>query len=84
MIFLRHDGQHEADETGDFLPSHAPSAKFLFETNERFRKPFVAVTYSKQTTGSLSIRYKWKLHHSSPPCKKIANNLVPQLGDPRA
>jgi hypothetical protein len=84
MIFLRHDGQHEPDEGGDFLPARAPSAKFLFDTNERFRKSFIAVTHSKQTTGSLSVRYQWKLHQRPPLCKKIANNLVPQLGDPRA
>jgi hypothetical protein len=82
MIFLRHDGQQEPDETRNFLPSCAPSAKYLFDTNERFRKSLIAVTHPKQTTGPLSIRYKRKLQHSPALGKKIANYLVPKLGAP--
>jgi len=73
MIFLRHDDQHEPDETPNFLPSPGASAQFLFDTHECFRKSFIGVTGSNRTAGQLSIRYESKLHRTPPPCKKIAN-----------
>jgi hypothetical protein len=84
MIFLRHDGQHELDGTPNFLPSPAPGAKFLFDTNERSRTSFIAVTHSKQTTDPLSVRYKSKRHRIPPLCQKVASDLIPKLRDPRA
>jgi hypothetical protein len=75
MIFLRDYGHHESHETPNFVPSAAPNTKFLFRTNERLKKTGIAVTHSKQTTGALSIQYKWKLHYTPPPSRKIAISL---------
>jgi hypothetical protein len=83
MIFLRHDGQHEPDGAPE-LPSRAPRAKFLLDTNQGFGEPFIAVTHSKQTTDPLSVRYKSKRHRIPPLCQKVASDLIPKLRDPRA
>jgi hypothetical protein len=53
VIFLHHHGHHESDETPNCISTPAPSARFLFDTNERFKKSDIAVTDSKQTADFL-------------------------------
>jgi len=53
MIFLRDDDHHQSGKTPNFVPSPDASRKFLFNTNEHFRKSAIAVTHSKQTVAFL-------------------------------
>jgi hypothetical protein len=84
MIFQRDDGQLEGSGGANFVPPRTPYAKFLFDTNEGFRKSAIVVTHSKQTAGPLSIRYKWTIHRTPQPSKKIAESLISTDWIPRA
>jgi hypothetical protein len=81
MIFLRDDDHHQSGKTPNFVPSPDASRKFLFNTNEHFRKSAIAVTHSKSTTAQISIQYKWQFHDAVPLAKKVANSA---LRTPRA
>jgi hypothetical protein len=84
MILLRDDGHHEPDKTLNLAPPAASSAEFLFDTNERLKKCDIAVTHSKQTTATFSIRYKWKLLGAPHRHEKISIYLNSAVRTPRA